>query len=272
MNDRGERTRVRMPGKVREGLERVSGVLFLLLIVAIWQLLVSTQVLHNPAIPSPGAVIASLYHGMVTGHHQLLFATLDTLERLMIGYVIAVASGAVLGMIAGRHEDFASAINPVVALWIPLPAIVTIPVISLWLGAGDIVIVLTVIFSAWIPIYLGAQQGARSISKHQLWVAQASGASRWTIFHKVVMPGALVHMIPSLRIGLGYAWRAVIAAEIVVQQGKGLGITIFSARQFFDVPTMYAGVVLIAILGLTLERLAFPLMEGMTIQRWGLVR
>lgn len=272
MDNKGGQAGVRMLDRVRAVLERVSGGASLILIVVLWQLLVSTHLLHNPAIPSPGAVVASLYHGILTGHHQLLFATIETLERLVLGYAVAIVSGAFLGMIAGRHDDFASALNPIVALWIPLPAIVTIPVISLWLGAGDVVIVLTVIFSAWIPIYLGAQQGARSISKHQLWVAQASGASHWTTFRKVIIPGALVHMIPSLRIGLGYAWRAVIAAEIVVQQGKGLGITIFSARQFFDVPTMYAGVVLIAILGLTLERVAFPLMEGVTIQRWGLVR
>lgn len=242
-----------------------------LVLVVLWQLLTATGVLHNAAVPPPSAVLDSLYKGLLLGTHPLLFATFATLERLLIGYVIAVLGGAVLGMAAGRVADIGYALNPIVALWIPLPAIVTIPVISLWLGAGDAVIVLTVIFSAWIPVYLGAQQGASSIAKRQLWVARASGASRWTIFRKVIIPGAMIHMIPSLRIGLGYAWRAVIAAEIVVQQGKGLGITIFSARQFFDVPEMYAGVALIAILGLILERMAFPMVERVTIKRWGLV-
>ena len=256
---------------LRATLERRAGLAVPVVLVALWQVLISVGVLHNAAIPSPITVAGSLYTGLFTGHHPLFFATVTTLERLLLGYVIAVVAGAVLGMAAGRVNDLAYAINPIVALWIPLPAIVTIPVISLWLGAGDIVIVLTVIFSAWIPVYLGAQQGACSIGKRQLWVARASGASGWTTFRKVIVPGAMIHMIPSLRIGLGYAWRAVIAAEIVVQQGKGLGITIFSARQFFDVPTMYAGVVLIAILGLLLERLAFPLIERITIERWGLV-
>ena len=239
-------------------------------LVALWQLLVGTGVINNPAIPSPGAVLASLYRGLFTGQHLLVFATLETVGRLLLGYVIAVAAGAGLGMLAGRHHDLASALNPIVALWIPLPAIVTIPVLSLWLGAGNAVIVLTVIFSAWIPIYLGALQGTRSISERQLWVARSFGASAWAELRKVIAPGAIVHMAPSLRVGMGYAWRAVIAAEIIVPHGKGLGIMIYAAREFFDVPTMYAGVLVIALFGLALDHLAFPAIERATIVRWGL--
>jgi NitT/TauT family transport system permease protein len=77
-------------------------------------------------------------------------------------------------------------------------------------------------------------------------------------------------MIPALRVGMGYAWRAVIAAEIIVQQGRGIGVTIYAARQFFDVPMMYAGVTMIAVIGLMLERGVFPVLERMTIRRWGL--
>lgn len=243
--------------------------LFILLVI-IWQLVVGSGLLNNPAIPSPGAVLASLYRGLLTGQHVLVFATLETVGRLLLGYIIAAICGAALGMLAGRYDDLASALHPMVALWIPLPAIVTIPVLLLWLGTGNAVIVLTVIFSAWIPIYLGALQGTRSISKRQLWVARSFGASSWGELRKVIAPGAIVYMTPSLRVGMGYAWRAVIAAEIIVPHGRGLGITIFAARQFFDVPTMYAGVLLIALLGLALDRFVFPAIERVTIVRWGL--
>lgn len=239
-------------------------------VVALWQLLVGTGVITNPAIPSPNAVFASLYRGLFGAQHLLFFATLETVGRLLLGYLIAVVGGTSLGMVAGRHHDLAAALNPIVALWIPLPAIVTIPVLSLWLGVGNAVIVLTVIFSAWIPIYLGALQGARSISVRQLWVARSFGASGWAELRRVVAPGAFVHMAPSLRVGMGYAWRAVIAAEIIVPHGRGLGITIYAARQFFDVPTMYAGVFVIALLGLALDHLVFPAIERLTVARWGL--
>jgi taurine transport system permease protein len=148
---------------------------------------------------------------------------------------------------------------------------VTIPVLSLWLGAGQTVIVCTVIFSAWIPLYLGALQGARSVAARQLWVARSFDASAWSTIRHIIVPSALVQMIPALRVGMGYAWRAVIAAEIVIQQGEGLGVTIFAARQFFDVATMYAGVFLIAALGLTIEKILFPELERRTLKRWGLI-
>lgn len=252
-------------------LERYSSVWVIVLGAIVWQLAVGTGVLRNPALPAPSAVLASLYRGLFESHHVLLFAMFHTLGRLVLGYVVAVCCGAVLGILAGRHPDFGAALNPLVALWIPLPAIVTIPVMSLWLGAGEAVIVLTVIFSAWIPVYLGALQGTRSISRHQLWVMRSYGAPRWRELRKVIVPGAFVHMIPSLRVGMGYAWRAVIAAEIIVQHGRGIGITIFGARQFFDVATMYAGVLLIALLGLALDHLLFPALERATVRRWGLM-
>lgn len=250
---------------------RFSGLWVIAAFIAVWQIAETAGVLHNPALPAPSAVLASLYRGLFEGQHQLLLATLDTMGRLLLGYVVAVVSGIALGILAGRHPDVGSALNPIVALWIPLPAIVTIPVLSLWLGAGEAVIVLTVVFSAWIPVYLGALRGTQSISEHHLWVMRSYGASRWRELRKVIIPGAFVHMIPSLRVGMGYAWRAVIAAEIIVQQGRGIGITIFGARQFFDVATMYAGVALIALLGLALDRLLFPALERATIERWGLI-
>lgn len=256
--------------RVLGSAERYTGLLFLVLLLGAWQLAVVQGILHDPAIPPPAAVLASLWHGLFGPRHLLAFACLDTLQRLVLGYVIAVFGGMALGLLAGRHDDVASALNPLVALWIPLPAIVTIPVLSLWLGAGQIVIVLTVVFSAWIPVYLGALQGAHSVSKRQLWVARAHGAGAWTETRHVVIPSALVQMIPALRVGMGYAWRAVIAAEIVVQHGHGIGVTIYAAREFFDVPTMYAGVAMIALLGLLLERVAFPQLERFTIRRWGL--
>jgi ABC-type nitrate/sulfonate/bicarbonate transport system permease component len=251
-------------------LDRLLNPFLLLALLGLWQAAVATGLLHNPAVPAPSAIITSLWHGLFGAGHILARAALATLFRLLLGYFIALAGGTILGLLAGRHDDLAAALNPLVALWIPLPAIVTIPVLSLWLGAGPTVIVLTVVFSAWIPLYLGALQGARSVATRQLWVARAHGAGPLAETWHVVVPSALVQMIPSLKVGMGYAWRAVIAAEIVVQKGHGIGVTIYAARQFFDVPVMYAGVAMIAVIGLALERLAFPAMERLTIRRWGL--
>lgn len=259
------------PARARDALDRHMPVLLLLAALAMWQATVASGVLRNPAVPAPLAVLTSLWHGIFGAGHLLALASLDTLGRLLLGYLIALAGGSLLGLLAGRHDDLAAALNPIVALWIPLPAIVTIPVLSLCLGAGQAVIVLTVIFSAWIPLYLGALQGARSVGTRQLWVARAHGAARWREMWHVVVPSALVQMIPALRVGMGYAWRAVIAAEIIVQQGHGIGVTIYAARQFFDVPMMYAGVVMIAVIGLVIERIAFPVIERVTVRRWGLV-
>ncbi len=250
---------------------RYSNLLTLMVLLAIWQILVQIGAIHNPAIPAPSGIFFSLWKGIFGPRHVLVFAAMATLGRLVLGYAIALIGASSLGLLAGRHDDIAAALNPLVALWIPLPAIVTIPVLSLWVGVGQTVIIFAVIFSAWIPLYLGALQGARSVAPRQFWVARSYGATRRSIIFHIIIPSALVQMIPALRVGLGYAWRAVIAAEIITQHGIGLGVTIFAARQFFDVPTMYAGVVLIAGLGLTIEKVLFPQIERHTLKRWGLI-
>lgn len=250
---------------------RHSNPLILLTLLVLWQALIQFGIIHNPAVPSPVEIALSLWKGIFGPHHILAIATAATLGRLVLGYAIALIAASATGLVAGRNDDIAAALNPLVALWIPLPGIVTIPVLSLWLGTGQVVIVCTVIFSAWIPLYLGALQGARSVPDRQLWVARSYGATWWSTVRHIIIPSALVQMVPALRVGMGYAWRAVIAAEIITQHGKGLGVTIFAAREFFDVPTMYAGVVLIAVLGLTIEKILFPQLERRTLRRWGLI-
>lgn len=258
-------------GRLAGFVRRHSNPLILIALLAIWQMLVGFGLVHNPAVPSPTAIAHSLWKGFLGPHHILAIATAATLGRLILGFAIALLAASALGLLAGRNDDIAAALNPLVALWIPLPGIVTIPVLSLWLGVGQAVIVCTVIFSAWIPLYLGALQGARSVAARQLWVARSYGATRWSTVCHIIVPSALVQMLPALRVGMGYAWRAVIAAEIITQHGEGLGVTIFAARQFFDVATMYAGVILIALLGLTIEKMLFPQLERRTLKRWGLV-
>jgi NitT/TauT family transport system permease protein len=98
------------------------------------------------------------------------------------------------------------------------------------------------------------------------------GADRKTIFLKVLLPGAMPYIIAGHKLALGRAWRALVATEMVVATGYGLGYLIFEARTFMDTETMYGGIAMIAILGLIIEKGFFGRLERMTVEKWGMSR
>jgi len=112
----------------------------------------------------------------------------------------------------------------------------------------------------------------RSMTIKHIWAAQTMGASRTTIFLKVLLPGSMPYIIAGHKLALGRAWRALVATEMVVATGYGLGYLIFEARTFMDTETMYGGIAMIALLGLLIEKFAFGRLERLTVERWGMSR
>jgi NitT/TauT family transport system permease protein len=98
------------------------------------------------------------------------------------------------------------------------------------------------------------------------------GANRRTIFIKVLLPGAMPYIIAGHKLALGRAWRALVATEMVVATGYGLGYLIFEARTFMDTETMYGGIGMIALLGLIIEKGFFGRIEKKTVEKWGMSR
>jgi NitT/TauT family transport system permease protein len=108
----------------------------------------------------------------------------------------------------------------------------------------------------------------------EIWVrsAQAMGADDRRLFVKVIVPGALPYILAGLRLGLSQAWRILVGIEMLAGVGWGLGWMIFGAREFLNTDVMLSGVVVIAVLGLALEKLVFQKIEELTVMRWGMVR
>ena len=126
-------------------------------------------------------------------------------------------------------------------------------------------------FVAAFPVILNTWTGVKAVKEIWIRAAQVMGADERRLFRQVIFPGALPYVLTGLRLGLAQAWRILVAVEMLAAVPWGLGWLIFGAREFLDTDAMLAGIAMIGIIGLALEKLAFQPLERYTVVRWGMV-
>jgi len=131
--------------------------------------------------------------------------------------------------------------------------------------------VLIVGFATSFPVIVNTWTGVKAVKDIWIRAAQSMGARDRQLFRKVVLPGALPYVLNGLRLGLARSWRVLIAVEMLTSVSVGLGWLIFGAREFMNTDVMLAGIAVIGIVGLGLEKLAFERIERFTVVRWGML-
>jgi NitT/TauT family transport system permease protein len=236
---------------------------------AVWEA-VAHLGLFPPRLFPPLEAIAAAFVGLtlngVLPHHAF-----DTLLRLIAGFVLAAIVGVTIGILMGRSRRIEDIFLPLVAIGAPIPGLAYAPLFLLWFGLGNVPAVLLVAFVSAFPIIYNAWTGVKAVK--DIWVrsAQAMGADDRRLFRHVILPGALPYIISGLRLGLAQAWRILVAVEMLAAVPWGLGWLIFGAREFLNTDVMLAGITVIAIIGLALEKLVFEPLERYTVVRWGMM-
>ena len=204
---------------------------------------------------------ASIYH------HAL-----DSLYRWLMGFSIAAAAGIGFGLASARFSWFHKALYPIPQICLLIPGLAWVPVAILLFGIGETATVFMIAVSGFAPIAVNTLSGIRQMDIRLIRAAQMLGADKNTLFFKVLLPGALPAVLTGLRVGLGTGWRVLVAAEMVVGTGTGLGYAIIQSRWTLDYASSFVCIGLICIIGLCLERGILRQMERRTIQKWTLVQ
>jgi len=199
-------------------------------------------------------------------HHAL-----DTILRLAAGFGLAMLAGVAIGLAMGRSRRAEDVFLPLVSIGAPIPGIAYAPLFLMWFGLGNVSTVLLVAFVSAFPIIFNTWTGVKAV--REIWVrsAQAMGADDRRLFRHVIIPGALPFVLTGLRLGLAQAWRILVGVEMLAAVPWGLGWLIFGAREFLNTDVMLAGVAVIGIIGLALEKLVFQRVEDFTVVRWGMM-
>jgi NitT/TauT family transport system permease protein len=219
-----------------------------------------------PSLEAIAAVFARLTLNGVLPHHAF-----DTLLRLTAGFAIAALLGVSAGVLMGRSRRAEDILLPLVSIGAPIPGLAYAPLFLLWFGTGNVPAVLLVAFVSTFPIIYNSWTGVKAVKEIWLRSAQAMGADRRRLFRHVILPGALPYILTGLRLGLAQAWRILVAVEMLAAVPWGLGWLIFGAQEFLNTDVMLAGIAVIALIGLSLEKLVFQPLETFTVVRWGMM-
>jgi NitT/TauT family transport system permease protein len=219
-----------------------------------------------PPLEAAAAALVRLTASGVLPHHAR-----DTVLRLLAGFALAAVIGILIGFAMGRSRRAEDYLLPLVSIVAPIPGIAYAPLFLLWFGLGNLSAVLLVGFASALPITFNTWIGVKAVK--EIWVrsAQVMGADDRRLLWHVILPGALPYVLTGLRLGLAQAWRLLVAVEMLAAVPWGLGWMIFGAREFLNTDVMLAGIAVIGVIGLALEKLVFRPLEDITVVRWGMM-
>lgn len=200
----------------------ISKIIFPLFVIIIWEL--SSYFLEfREQTPTPSTIIATTWDLLVNG--SLLKATFVSMERILIGFIIAALLALPLGLIMGESKWFDRQLSPLIESFRPIAPIALLPLSILWFGPGTPAAIFLIAWAAFFPLVVNTIAGVREVDNNLVLSAKTMGVKSYNIFTKIIIKGALPRIIVGSRISLGIAWAAVIAAELAVsaQAGDGSG-------------------------------------------------
>ena len=244
--------------------------LILVLLAVIWE--IGARTLNNELLfPTFLATIKALYHGLTGG--ALLSRIWSSLKVLLMGYGIGILLAGVftaVGIASRIGTDF---LETVTAMFNPLPAIALLPIALIWFGLGNGSLVFVLVHSVLWAVALNTHSGFLAVSQTQRMVGRNYGLSGFAYVTKILIPAAFPSILTGLKIGWAFAWRTLIASELVfgVSSGSGgLGWYSYENKNELDIPNVFAGLLTVILIGLLIENLVFRTLENHTVRKWGM--
>lgn len=248
-----------------------SAALFVLpfvVLLVLWAVLVPYFNVNPRLFPHLSAVIAAGVEGIQDG--TLLTHIGASLWRVLVGTVLALVAAIPLGVAMGVSPVVSTFLTPLFRFFSVLAGIAWIPIATLWFGYGFGAITFVIFNAVFFIVTYNTLLGVSTIPRQTRNAAASLGAGSWAMLTEVLLPGALPNIVTGIRTGLGFAWRGLIAAEMIATNA-GLGYMLFVARDFYRTEVIVLGMIVIGVLWLLLDRLVLAPIERATIERWGMV-
>lgn len=216
------------------------------LLLSLWELAARTSMMDVRFVPPPSAIIAA-FPGLVTTD-DLFGSTLVTAMRMGVGFVLAAVLGVGFGLLFGTVPLLRRLFGPLIELLRPIPGVSLIPLAVLWFGMGNPAKISIVMWATFFPVFLNTVLGCQETPQILVRAAQVMEIRGTAFFRKIMLPAALPAVFAGLRLSVGYALISATATEMI-EGPNGLGFLIIDAQRTFRTPEMFAGIVLVALLG-----------------------
>jgi NitT/TauT family transport system permease protein len=248
----------------------VRKLVILVALAVAWELY--ARWLNNPLLfPTFGATVDAFVDGFV--HGTLLLKAWTSIKVLLVGYVAGIALAALLTVVAITSRVGTDFLETLTAMFNPLPAIALLPLALIWFGLGAGSIVFVLIHSVLWAVALNTHSGFLAVSNTLRMVGRNYGLRGLGYVGKILIPAAFPSILTGFKIGWAFAWRTLIAAELVfgVSSGSGgLGWFIYENKNQLEIPSVFAGLLTVIVIGLLVENVIFRSVEARTVRRWGM--
>jgi NitT/TauT family transport system permease protein len=238
----------------------------------VWQAY-ATWVSNDLVFPKLSDVLVAWWKSTING--VLPSRTWNSLHTLLIGYAVGIGLGIAMTTAAIVTRVGNDVLATLTSMFNPLPAIALLPLALLWFGLGQGSIIFVLAHSVLWPFALNTHSGYLSVSETLRMAGRNCGLAPLQYVARVLMPAALPSIIAGLKIAWAFGWRTLIAAELVFgasSKGGGVGWFIFEKRNDLDIPEVFAGLLVIVIIGLVMEGVFFRTLEQRTVRKWGMSR
>jgi taurine transport system permease protein len=237
-------------------------------LITLWAIVAEADIFPRAFFPGPMEVVqafASLvYKGILPDYLE------DSVARLVVGSAAGMALGIPLGVLVGISPRVHAMVWPTLLFFQAIGDIAWLPLLIIWFGFGLATMTFVIVYTVLFPVVLNTVLGVRSVPIELHRAALSLGASPPRILWEVVLPGALPNILTGLRNGLGYGWRALIAAEIIVGT-SGIGFLMFDARRAGSVVEIVLGMIVLGLLWCAVDGWVLAPIERATGERWGMV-
>jgi ABC-type nitrate/sulfonate/bicarbonate transport system permease component len=245
------------------GLKRINlaGLAALFALLLLWEACARLSPVIRLYFPPISLILLSLIE--LAFSRELVGHLLVSLGRFVTGYLLSAVIAVTLGIILGYFRLAYSLLEMLIEFLRPMPSVAIIPVAILFLGIGDPMVVAVTVYACTWPILINTIDGVRNIDRTLIDTGRTFGLGRWKILRKIALPAASPYIITGLRISLAIGLILVTTSEMIVG-GSGLGFFILDEERSLRTSNMYAGIVLVAILGYLLNRL-FLVLESIAL-------
>jgi NitT/TauT family transport system permease protein len=244
--------------------------LILVVLALIWE--AYGRFLNNDLLfPTFSATVRAFIDAILSG--VLPARAWASIKVLLMGYACGVVLAALLTALAIMSRIGTDFLETMTSMFNPLPAIALLPLALIWFGLGNGSLIFVLVHSVTWAIALNTHSGFLSVSNTLKMVGRNYGLTGPRYIWKILIPAAFPSILTGLKIGWAFAWRTLIAAELVfgVSSGSGgLGWFIFENKNTLDIPNVFAGLLTVIIIGLVIENVIFRTIENQTIGRWGM--
>ncbi|HPJ01786.1 MAG TPA: ABC transporter permease [Candidatus Limiplasma sp.] len=247
----------------------VSRLFFFTLLLIVWEAVAAFSGISPLLLPPVEQVAAAFWKGMVSG--TLFLQTVFSLAVIALGFCLSMILALVLA-VASRLSPFMERMaDTLTAMAHPLPGMALLPLIVIWFGTGTPAVTIVIVHACLWSMLLSLLSGMQSTPALYTDLGRSYSMGRLRIILEILLPASMAHLLAGLRVGWARAWRALISAEMIfgaIGATGGLGWYIFKERTMMHTAGLFAGIVLVAVIGMLVEELVFEKLEKSTLRKW----